>query len=79
MKVTIVGSGCKTCMALEEHTKIALKELSLSATIEKYTDKLGFAELGVLRTPALMVEEDVLSQGRLLTVEEIKQLLLNQQ
>ena len=78
MKVTIVGSGCKTCLALEEHTKLALQELSLPATIDKYTDKLGFAELGVLRTPALMVGGDVLSQGRLLSVEEIKQLLLNQ-
>jgi hypothetical protein len=76
MRLTIVGSGCKTCLALEEHTKIALRELSLSATIDKYTDKLGFADLGILRTPALMLEDDVLSQGRLLTVEEIKSLFL---
>jgi small redox-active disulfide protein 2 len=76
MKITIVGSGCKTCQALEEHAKQAAKNLTLDATFDKFTDRLQFAEIGVLRTPALMVDGDVLSQGRLLSVEEIESLLV---
>jgi small redox-active disulfide protein 2 len=76
MKLTIVGSGCKTCQALEQHAKVAVEELSMTVEFDKFTDKLGFADLGVLRTPAIMVNDDVLSQGRLLSVQEIKELLI---
>lgn len=76
MKITIVGSGCKSCQALEQHAKEAVDQLSMSVEFDKFTDKLGFADLGVLRTPAIMVNDDVLSQGRLLTVQEVKELLI---
>jgi small redox-active disulfide protein 2 len=76
MKITIVGSGCKTCQALEENAKEAAKSLSLDATFDKFTDRLQFADIGVLRTPALMVDGEVLSQGKLLTVNEIESLLV---
>lgn len=79
MKLTIVGSGCKTCQALEQHAKEAVEQLSMTVEFDKFTDKLGFADLGVLRTPAIMVNDDVLSQGRLLTVQEIKALLTTYQ
>ena len=75
MKITIVGSGCKTCLTLEEHAKQAAKNLTIDVTFDKCTDRLQFADLGVLRTPALVVDGEVLSQGRLLSVEEIESLL----
>ena len=76
MKITIVGSGCKTCLALEDHAMQAARNLTIDVTFDKFTNRLQFADIGVLRTPALMVDGEVLSQGRLLSVEEIESLLV---
>jgi len=75
MKIKILGSGCPNCKVLEANVKKAVKEMKISAKIEKVTDISKIMEYGVMSTPALVVDEKVVSYGRVLSSEEIKKLL----
>ena len=67
MHIKILGSGCSNCAALEARTREALADLNLTAEISKVTDYGDIAGYGVLRTPALVVDEQVLLAGRVPT------------
>ncbi|MCX6749897.1 MAG: thioredoxin family protein [Candidatus Pacearchaeota archaeon] len=75
MKIKVLGSGCPNCKILEANTKKALDELKIKADVEKVTDIGKIIEYGVMSTPALVIDEKVVSVGRVLTSEEIKKLL----
>ena len=64
MQIKILGSGCANCAALERRTREALADLQLTADISKVTDYGEIAGYGVMRTPALVVDEQVLLAGR---------------
>lgn len=76
MIIKILGSGCKNCQILAERTQDALDQLSLVAKIEKVTDFADIASYGVMKTPGLVLDEKVISAGRVLEVEEIKKLII---
>lgn len=75
MIIKILGSGCRNCVALAENTKVALKELGMEAEIVKVTDFADIAAFGVMSTPALVVDEKVLSSGKVLKPKDIIKLL----
>ena len=75
MIIKVLGSGCTNCKRLEENTRKAVEELGLNATIEKVTDFKEIMRYGVMRTPALVVDEKVKVWGRVPTAEEIKKYL----
>lgn len=75
MIVKILGSGCKNCETLIKNTQKAFLELNIDATIEKITDFADIAKYGVMQTPAIVVDEKVLSYGKVLKTNEIKKLL----
>jgi len=75
MHVKILGSGCANCVNLEKNTRQALASLGFAATIEKVTDVADIAGNGILRTPGLVVDEQVLLSGRVARPAEIAQLL----
>ena len=75
MIIKILGSGCANCHRLEANAKDALATLGLDATIEKVTDVGDIASYGVMRTPGLVVDEQVLVSGRVPTTAEIATLL----
>ena len=75
MAVKILGSGCKKCNDLEANTKAALKQLGLVATIEHVSDFGKIAAYGVMSTPALVVNEKLLSYGKVLKSAEVVKLL----
>jgi small redox-active disulfide protein 2 len=75
MKIKILGSGCKNCMVLAENTKYALSELGMEAEIVKVTDFAEIAGFGVMSTPALVVDEKVVSFGKVLKPKEIVKIL----
>ncbi len=75
MKIKVLGSGCPNCKVLEANTKKAIEEMKIKADVEKVTDIAKIMEYGVMSTPALVVNEKVVSYGRVLTSEEIKKLL----
>jgi small redox-active disulfide protein 2 len=75
MIVKILGSGCANCHRLEANTRDALATLGLEATVEKVTDVGDIASYGVMRTPGLVVDEQVLVSGRVPDAREIATLL----
>ncbi len=75
MNIKILGGGCANCKKLEENTVQALKELNLEAAIEEVKDIGEIIDYGVMKTPALVIDEKVKSSGRVLGVEEIKKIL----
>jgi small redox-active disulfide protein 2 len=75
MVIKILGKGCKNCATLEETAKKAANELGLTYEIIKVTDINDIADYGVMRTPALVVDEALLLQGRLPDLDEVKALL----
>jgi len=77
MIIKILGSGCPNCKKLHENTEQALKELNLAATIEEVRDIDKIIDYGVMKTPALVLDEKVKSSGRVLSTEEIKKLLVS--
>ena len=75
MKIQIYGPGCMNCKTLEQRARRAVEELGVAADFEKVTDLMQIAESGILRTPGLAIDGQIVSQGRVSSVEEIKTLL----
>jgi len=75
MNVKILGSGCAKCNQLEKNTLTALNEMNIKADVEHVTDFAKIAAYGVMSTPALMLDDKVISMGRVLTVEDIKNII----
>lgn len=73
--VKVLGSGCKNCHALFENTKAALEKMDKNADVEYVTDMAEIAKRGVMSTPALMVNEKVVSAGRVLSPSDVENLL----
>ncbi|MFH1225161.1 MAG: thioredoxin family protein [Candidatus Diapherotrites archaeon] len=75
MKIKILGMGCAKCKQLEVNTRKALQDTGIKAEIEKVTDIDKIIEFGVMSTPALAIDGNVKSSGKIATVEEIKKML----
>jgi len=71
MKIEILGTGCSKCKALEEATKQAVAKIGGFHSVEKVEDVMKIMEYGVMSTPALVVDGEVKSTGKLLSVDEI--------
>jgi len=75
MEIKILGIGCNNCVNLAKNTEEALKELGMEATITKVTDMKEIARYGIMRTPGLVIDEKVVSYGKVATTKEITELL----
>jgi small redox-active disulfide protein 2 len=75
MKIQILGTGCPKCKQLTEHAQRAVDELGLECEIEKVTQMDEILSFGILMTPGLALDGEVLSSGKLLSVEKIKEIL----
>lgn len=75
MKVQILGSGCPSCQKLEKNTADAIEMAGISAEIEKITDYDRIVEMGVMMTPALAIEGEVKSKGKILPIDRIVEIL----
>lgn len=75
MIIKVLGSGCENCKKLNENVKVAVNDLELEANIEKVEDLVTIMKYGVMKTPALVIDEKVVLKGRAATVKEIKELL----
>ena len=76
--IKVLGSGCAKCQSQERAAVEALKELGMNPAVEHMTDFGVIAAYGAMRTPALVVGEKVVSSGRVLSKEEVKRLLLEE-
>ena len=71
MKIQVLGPGCQKCKLLEQHVREAVAELGCEAEIEKVTDIDAIMEMGVMMTPALAVDGEVKSVGKVLTKDQV--------
>jgi small redox-active disulfide protein 2 len=88
MVIKVLGSGCSKCKKLEENVRKAVAELGWKVeqhsdvaknetyvTVEKITDLKEIMSYGIMSTPALVIDEKVVSSGRLLSVSDVIKLL----
>lgn len=75
MEIKILGTGCSKCEKLEKNLDIVLNELNIDATIEKVDDLIELVSYGVMSTPGFVVNDEVKSVGKALSVKEIKKIL----
>ncbi|MCK9466159.1 MAG: thioredoxin family protein [Thiopseudomonas sp.] len=75
MKFTIYGSGCAKCTQLTANAEEAAKAKGLEYEIEKITDANAIIDAGIMRTPALAIDDEIVIEGKVAKPEEIAQLL----
>ena len=75
MNLLVIGPGCTKCKTLAQFTEQAVKELGVTAEINKVTDLKQIITLGVMMTPALAVNGTIKVVGKVPSVAEIKTIL----
>ncbi|QSX05764.1 thioredoxin family protein [Sedimentibacter sp. zth1] len=75
LSIKILGSGCDKCDDLKNNTDEAIKELNINATVEHVEDLVEIVKYGVMSSPALVVNEKVVSLGRVLKKQEVEEIL----
>lgn len=73
--IKVLGPGCANCVNLENAARAAVAKLGIDATVEKLTDRADFVRYGLLYTPGLVVDEKLVSAGRVPDVAEVTALL----
>jgi len=73
--IQVLGPGCPKCAKLKANAEAAAKELGLDAQVEKVTDLNVMMGFGIMMTPALVVDGEVKSSGKVLSVDEVKRFL----
>jgi small redox-active disulfide protein 2 len=72
MDILVLGLGCMNSETLEKRVRTAVQELQLDADVFKISDYAKIAEYGVMKTPALVVDENLMFYGKVPTVDELK-------
>lgn len=75
MEIKILGSGCSKCKILEKLTREVVEQNGIDASISKVEDIVEIMKFGVMATPALVVDGNVMIKGRVPSSQEIKEVL----
>ena len=75
--IKVLGAGCKSCHEQYEYAKKAVAEMELSVEVEYITDMEKVMAYGVMSMPAIVVNEKVVSMGKVLKTADIVKLLKN--
>jgi len=75
MTIRVLGPGCMNCKTLERRTREALEQMNLQANVEKVEDLDRIVSYGIMRTPGLVIDEKVVWQGGVPSVEKIKEFI----
>jgi len=73
MDIKVLGPGCAKCVQTEQNVKEAVAESGSDAKVEKVTKVMDIAKYGVFGTPAIVIDGEVKSVGKIPTKDEIKQ------
>lgn len=74
-RIQVLGTGCPKCKMLTANAETAVKALGVEATVEKVEKLAEIMKFGVMMTPALVVDGQVKSAGKVLSAEDIKSFL----
>jgi small redox-active disulfide protein 2 len=75
MVIKILGTGCAKCKKLAENAQQAVNEMGIEAVIEKVEKLEEIMDYGVMKTPALVIDEQVKVMGRVPSPADIKKYL----
>lgn len=75
MEIKVLGPGCKNCVTLDRIAHEVVAEMGIDATFEKVEDYAAIASYGVMSTPALVVNGNVILSGRVPTPRHLKEML----
>jgi len=75
MKLSIYGKGCKKCDQLTANAQEAAEALGMTVEIEKVTDMNAIIDAGVMNTPALAIDGELVTEGKVASAEELETLL----
>jgi len=75
MKIKVLGPGCPRCQTTTQYVKEAVSEAGVDANVDKVTDIMEIAKYGVFGTPAVVIDGEVKSVGKIPDKEEIKKWL----
>ena len=76
MEIKILGTGCSKCKTLEKLTREVIEKNKITASVTKVEDIIEIMKYGVMSTPALVEDGEVVIKGRIPSAEEIKQVLM---
>lgn len=79
MDIKVLGPGCPRCRQTEKNVKEAVAESGVEAKVDKVTDVMEIARYGVFGTPAVVVDSQVKSVGKIPTKDEIKKWITKEQ
>lgn len=71
LSIKVLGSGCANCHKVEELTKQAVAQLGVQAKVEMVTDMQEIMRYGVIGTPGIVINEKVVSTGRVPALSQI--------
>ena len=77
LKIKVLGPGCNNCHMVEEAARAAVTALGVEAEFEKVTDRADFARYGLLYTPGLVINEKLVSAGRIPNQSEVQTWVAN--
>lgn len=74
-QIKVLGTGCKNCQLLEAHVKLALERMGKNLEVEKVTEIPQILAYGVMKTPALVIGEEVVVSGFVPSPRQIQEML----
>jgi small redox-active disulfide protein 2 len=75
VQITVLGPGCNRCRTLYENAKAAVDELGIDARVEKVEDVAEMARRGIMASPALLVNEELVMAGHVATPRRLGELI----
>jgi small redox-active disulfide protein 2 len=75
-KIQILGTGCARCKQLQTNAEMAANDLGLDYSLEKVADIQEIMKFRIMHTPGLVIDGEVKASGRVLSMDEIKKLLV---
>lgn len=77
LTIKVLGSGCANCKRLEQIVRKAVKNMAVEAEVVKVTDYQDILQYEILSTPGLVINEKVVSYGRIPTEPEVMTFMAN--
>jgi small redox-active disulfide protein 2 len=74
MEIRVLGPGCARCATLAENVREAVKASGVDATVEERHDPMEIVQMGILTTPALVIDGELVLAGHVATVPQLEEM-----